>query len=119
MGMNKMPFGKFRGKEIWTLPDYYIEWILDQNWLEYPLKSHLEEEWERRTDSSRGPDQHQRSLVSVFNPELAEMGGKIIDAGFRTLAKRLHPDIGGSHEQMVLAGRAKDVLLALLSGGAR
>jgi hypothetical protein len=116
MGM-RMPFGKHRGKEIRELPDQYIQWILEQEWLRYPLKRQLEDELEGRMRNSRGSDQRQRPMFPVINPELVGMSEKIIDAGFRTLAKRLHPDVGGCHEQMVMAGRAKDALLSIISSG--
>jgi hypothetical protein len=37
---------------------------------------------------------------------------RMIDIGYKTLAKRLHPDAGGTHQDMALLNRAKDELLA-------
>jgi hypothetical protein len=39
-----------------------------------------------------------------------ELGIKIANTGFRELAKKLHPDVGGSHEAMARLTRARDHL---------
>lgn len=41
----------------------------------------------------------------------------IVAAGFRALAAKAHPDVGGSHEAMLRLTAARDLLEALLRGG--
>lgn len=35
---------------------------------------------------------------------------EIVEAGYRAMARRLHPDVGGTHEQMVALNAAADAL---------
>jgi hypothetical protein len=39
-----------------------------------------------------------------------ELSRRIVDAGYRALAKELHPDKGGSQEAMARLNRARDHL---------
>jgi uncharacterized protein (DUF3820 family) len=43
-----MPFGKFKGQPFRDIPDWYLNWCLDQDFIENPLRSQLEAEIERR-----------------------------------------------------------------------
>lgn len=77
-----MKFGKYRGYDIRSVPADYLEWAIEHN--RSTIKSY-QEELDRR-----------QSL------EEASMGmiERIIKAGYRDLAKKFHPDNGGSTEQM-------------------
>ena len=34
----KMPMGKYKGESIGTVPAYYLDWLMDQEWIDdYPL----------------------------------------------------------------------------------
>jgi hypothetical protein len=50
--------------------------------------------------------QHLRARTSLD----ADMAAQIIDAGFRSMAKSLHPDLGGSHDDMIRLNDARDEL---------
>jgi Putative quorum-sensing-regulated virulence factor len=43
-----MPFGKFKGSPIADLPDWYLAWCLEQDFIKGPLRSALEQEDEER-----------------------------------------------------------------------
>jgi hypothetical protein len=34
----------------------------------------------------------------------------VIDAGYRAMAKKLHPDVGGDHDAMLALGEACEIL---------
>jgi hypothetical protein len=88
-----MPFGKFKGWPLPTVPDDYLSWLQTLD-LREPLRSMVAEEVVRR--SGAGPD-----------PRIVE---DIIAAGQRSIARRVHPDIGGSHEAMLAVRTAADWL---------
>ena len=39
-----MPFGKFKGQAIEDLPDWYLDWCLEQEFIKDPLRSEIETE---------------------------------------------------------------------------
>ena len=47
-----MPFGKFKGQDISSLPDWYLNWCLDQEFIKEPLKSEIQKESEIRAEKS-------------------------------------------------------------------
>jgi ribonuclease H / adenosylcobalamin/alpha-ribazole phosphatase len=49
-----LPFGRFRGRAISTLPAAYLTWLLDQPWLHTPLRGGVLLELETRFERSRG-----------------------------------------------------------------
>jgi len=53
-------------------------------------------------------------VKSAGDEALAE---EIIEAGYRALAKRCHPDVGGTHLQMVQLTSVKQRILTLINGG--
>jgi hypothetical protein len=88
-----MPFGRHRGRALADLPDGYFAWLRTLD-LREPLRSAVAEEVERR-DRQR-PD-----------PRVVE---DLIAAGQRALARRHHPDAGGSHDAMISVRLAADWL---------
>jgi hypothetical protein len=108
-----MPFGKHKGRPISTLPDSYLAWLTSLPDLREPLRSEVEREIEWRTgarESSSSPSSYASPCPS---PELAS---DLIAAGFKNLAKRLHPDVGGSHEKMLLLNNIAEWLRSRLRG---
>ena len=93
----KMPFGKHRGRQLCELPFEYVAWLVDQDFLREPLRSRIQEEFDRRQHT-------EESEVSV-NVKLID---EIMEAGRRALAKRFHPDAGGRHESMMEVNNACD-----------
>lgn len=46
-----MPFGKFKGVAICELPDWYLDWCLDQDFIKEPLRTKIEEESKTRNSN--------------------------------------------------------------------
>ena len=44
----KMPFGKFKGTPISDLPDWYLAWAMEQDFIKDPIKSALQQEYDER-----------------------------------------------------------------------
>ena len=81
----KMPFGKYAGIYIHHLPDDYLDWLGGLGTLREPLASAVQRELAARRDPAT-PD--------------SVLARKVIDTGFRLLAKTAHPDAGGDLRQM-------------------
>lgn len=43
-----MPFGKFKGWAIADLPDWYLKWCMEQDFIKEPIKSELQREYDER-----------------------------------------------------------------------
>lgn len=95
-----MPFGKHKGRAICDLPYDYLEWLVDEDFLKEPLRTRIQEEFDRR--------QYAQESELTVNVKLLD---EIVEAGRRALSKRHHPDIpGGSHRAMVEINNAADWL---------
>lgn len=46
-----MPFGKFKGHPLADLPDWYIDWLLEQDFVTEPLRADIEKEAETREEA--------------------------------------------------------------------
>ena len=87
----KIPFGKFQGYPLEDLPDDYFEWLQTIE-LRNPLRSAVCAEAIRRANAE-SRDFSGAPGVAVVD--------EIVSAGFKTLAKKYHPDVGGTHERMI------------------
>jgi hypothetical protein len=85
-----IPFGRYRGTPLSKLPTDYVEWLLTIE-LRDPLATAVRDELARR----RGRDRRGGEA-----PPAAERARELIDAGYRALAKRYHPDHGGDLRAM-------------------
>lgn len=95
-----MPFGKYKGRLLRDLPDWYLDWLCALDDLRNPLKDALEKESARRATEARQHDQRIERLPDTCpDPQIAD---QIVNAGLRTLARRHHPDAGGDHSRMVM-----------------
>jgi len=113
--MRTMPFGKFRGTPIRELPDDYINWLLSLDDLRDPLAGAIAAEHNRRVF---GAPRSERADTPLQNDcPSRETAQKIIDAGFRSVATKAHPDRGGTHEQMVLTNAVVAWLRQFVRGG--
>jgi hypothetical protein len=97
----KMPFGRYRGLPLESVPGPYFEWLRTRP-LYWPLNEAVESEAKRRE--------------IVCSPRIAPeaMAKEIVQAGFRSLIKKYHPDVGGKHEQMVELTAAREFLEEVL-----
>jgi hypothetical protein len=83
----KMPFGKYQGCEIENIPESYLKWLKRSVPLYGDLKAEVEGvlsgDWPRYYAAT-------------------EVGGDsaVIKEAYRTMAKKIHPDAGGSNEAM-------------------
>ena len=101
----QVPFGKYYGLELREVPDDYLCWLSTIQ-LRDRLRSAVAKEIRRRHLVEERP-------VSAVVPILVP---KIISAGFRILAKKLHPDHGGDGRKMVELNHAADWLRAQVGG---
>jgi hypothetical protein len=93
----KLKHGKYAGCRIEEVPATYLEWLLAE------AKSTIEgveNELERRR------------LVEEAGQDWAE---RLISAGYRTLAKQHHPDVGGDPAMMREINAAAAALRELLA----
>ena len=80
--MSTLKFGKYAGVDIRQVPLEYLQWLHERT-----VKSGEE----IATEIER------RERLESANQPLIE---RLIQSGYRALAKQLHPDVGGTTEQM-------------------
>jgi hypothetical protein len=100
--------GKYKGYPLADIPQDYLEWLRDTVELREPLATAIEREWERREygfdpeDNDPEEDEPEEDyqptpdLLASLNPEEQALLQELIQAGFRALALRYHPDQGGN-----------------------
>lgn len=92
-----MPFGKYKGLPLSQLPDDYIEWLIREFRPKEPLMTKLKMELQWRAPAPA-------SMLEVVN------------AGYKTLAMKYHPDKGGTNEQMKSLNNSVECLRRMLKG---
>jgi hypothetical protein len=108
-----MPFGRFKGAPLRDLPEPYLAWLLGPTInLREPLRSHVLAEAERRAAEARRTTEPPPPAVSV-DGTVAE---RLVETGFRVLAKRVHPDVGGASEDMRALIEAREFLRDCVEG---
>ncbi len=75
-----MPFGKYRGERVQDLPENYLNWLWENIDLREPLRSEV--------------------LSCLFGDPPATVPEDALKATYRDLAKKWHPDMGGTTEAM-------------------
>lgn len=91
--------------------------------IEYKLRSCISEaDWcalypqvaERQTKAKARRAEDRRSAADWHHPQRAEekqeLAGKLIDIGYKELAREVHPDSGGSHDEMARLNRVRERL---------
>jgi hypothetical protein len=97
----RMPFGKYRGCEVDTLPPQYLEWLWENCDLREPLLSAVREALDlEEEDDTPAPR-------SALSPEVRAMAKELVSTGYRMLALKLHPDRNGSHAPIVVLNKVK------------
>lgn len=89
MSVRTMPFGKYRGQALSTIPDDYLDWLMSLD-LREPLATSVEDEWNLR-----------HAKGSPLTPASMLAAREVIRLGFKQAARSRHPDAGGSHEAML------------------
>ena len=92
--MTSMPVGKFKGIPIEVLPDAYLHWLSGLEDLREPLRSAIYCEWRKRFDDE------DYSRADAFTSGEATLLRELIEAGFRMLSFKYHPDTGGTVASM-------------------
>lgn len=80
--MTTLNFGKYAGMDIRDVPLEYLEWLLERT-----VKS---------SQDITGEIERRERLESADLPLIE----RLIQTGYRSLAKQMHPDAGGSTAQM-------------------
>jgi hypothetical protein len=110
-----MTFGKYKGRRVQDIPSSYLEWVLREcqslePWLRRAIQAEVcgrgRRAGEERNRASAGPAGSDGGSVVPWEPVVREW--------YRTLARRYHPDMGGTTEQMQAINYAHDELRRLL-----
>ena len=104
----KMPFGKFKGEDVEDVPIVYLKWL----WKNVPLRSGLRDSVASVLGigidgENRSPPQNSNDPIAVDCKIVCDL----IKLGYRELAKRYHPDIGGSNEKMTRLNIVREFLI--------
>ncbi|WP_349251921.1 J domain-containing protein [Azoarcus sp. L1K30] len=77
----------------------------------------MNEEFSRFSSRQRGrqPVDEQQHREALDLPTQGKLERREVNAAFRRLAQKAHPDAGGNHEQFVRISKARQVLLASIS----
>jgi hypothetical protein len=112
-----MKFGKYKGIELEDLPNTYLAWLVAID-LREPLRSAVDREYEFRYARPFAPASSGLAIRLPF--EQLPLARRVFDLGYRTLARRLHPDHGGNPAQMLalnaLAKNLREQFTALETG---
>lgn len=102
-------FGRYAGTPVPDLPDPYLRWLNARPWLYGALREAVEREHRQRFGA-------QRPLLVPSLPEpVREAARRIVTAGYRAVAREVHPDVGGDVGAMRHANAAAEALRELLA----
>lgn len=102
-----MPFGRYRGTALTNVPVDYLQWLTTLQNLRQPLRNAVEAELLARAARQSPPPPPPRNRCP--NPDVAY---EIVSTGLRYLARKHHPDVGGTHDTMVALNNCADWLKA-------
>jgi hypothetical protein len=95
----KMPFGKFRHWPLPNVPTDYLLWLEENIQLREPLRTAVRRELELR-EWDPEPCAVAKGVTLTIAPDDVPLTQDLVNAGYGSLALRLHPDRGGSNEGM-------------------
>lgn len=94
--MTPLTYGKHVGKPVSDIPRDYLEWLIGSREKEIAsFKAEIE----------------RRELVEASSVSMVE---RLIAEGYRSLAKKLHPDTGGTAEEFTALKAASEQLKAII-----
>jgi len=99
-----MPFGCYRGIEVAELPPDYLQWLLKNTKPYPPLKAAINRALGQEERQYRDPPRASRNTSSEtiqIQPEQYQLFAEIIEAGYKKVAGKKHPDVGGSGAEMI------------------
>lgn len=115
----RMPFGKHYGVLVSELPDDYLMWLYETANLYGRLADAVDNEFHRRfgdhdEDSDPEDEYSEPDVVLIerlrLDPVTQSVCLKLVEVGYRQLALKNHPDVGGDHRAMQAINRAVEVL---------
>ena len=116
----RMPFGRYKGTDLRALPEEYLRWLNSLPELREPLQSAVRTELDNRVWADRFRRRGEAQGAQA-HPPLAgrpqvdrQTAQAIIDTGYRSLAAKAHPDVGGDPADMVRLNVARDWLRGFL-----
>lgn len=69
MGDTQVFFGKHRGKMVRELPDGYLDWLSEQNWVREPLRTAVRQEMQERGFGEPDQDSLSREYRAICGEE--------------------------------------------------
>jgi len=108
-----MPWGKYRGEHVDALPSSYLCWLSEEA---ERVPSGLRAAALRVLSERFGGPSDADPLESppAVPPALRPVAQEIIQAGYKRLALKRHPDAGGTHAAMLALGDAMAALRRLV-----
>ncbi|NMC22092.1 MAG: hypothetical protein GYA33_16925 [Thermogutta sp.] len=122
----RMPFGRYRGLPLSSVPESYLCWLLDNADLSPTLERAVSERLgiedlkreRRQLEAECQALAYERARLAAGKANVRpKIDDALIGRWYRELAKRFHPDHGGSHEGMKAVNEARDLLLEIVNGG--
>src|SRR5437762_1779433 len=92
----RMPFGKHKGELLGAVPSDYLVWLLRNCALRAWLQAEIEAEMQRRQGCPAAPP----PAAATSDVE------QLVRRWYRELAKKYHPDRGGTNEAMKVVNDA-------------
>jgi hypothetical protein len=114
----RMPFGKHKGLLLSELPDSYLGWLFEQADLHGWLAAAVEHEYWERFDPPETPGASWPS-VEAMPPVMRSVCSKVVEAGYRQLTLKNHPDVGGDERAMKAINEAAYFLRGLFGRDGR
>jgi Putative quorum-sensing-regulated virulence factor len=102
-----MPFGKYKNRDLQEVPESYLRWYLRSS---RALIDEIESEL------GEGPTDRDRGHGSSVPPGLLSITKELLEAGYRSLSRKTHPDLnnGVGHEKMCELNKAIEQLREVL-----
>jgi putative quorum-sensing-regulated virulence factor len=100
-----LPWGKYQGQRIDRVPASYLAWLVEESRIGEPYRYAIKGELVRRLDLGRPIVLVQEGCTPPR--ELADTVAELIAAGYRSLVRRDHPDVGGSIPSMQAVNAAR------------
>src|SRR6516165_643068 len=94
-----MHFGKYHGWLLDEIPEDYLSWLWDHVELFGQLRREVARILGQRSAGSHAKHESAPQPLAVREQD-AELFREVLNAGYRTLAMRCHPDQGGDSEKM-------------------
>jgi hypothetical protein len=95
-----LSFGKYRGQDTSQVPASYLRWLEETQSRDL---DQLRDAMEARGLTTNRPRPRERVIyqnIPIPPPAPPPLVKEMVRTGYKTLAKRYHPDLGGNTQQM-------------------